>query len=315
MSFRLPVRALILSLLLAGLATAGSISSIVAFGDSLADNGNLYVLDGGIYPPVPPYYGGRGSNGPVAVEYLATALGVPLVDYAVYGATAGVGNTIDGGTPTTAGAYGLPGLLPELTMATSGGPLDPDALYIIWAAANDAQYINSTGSNIPGLVSGAVTNVLTTAATLHAFGAERIMVMGLPDMGLIPYASTAGLPTIMAFHFYSTGFNSAILANLPFFPYVQFFDSNSVFLKIMANPGAYGFTNVTGQCVPDFAPGETPIPCADPENYFFWDDFHPTTKVHQIVASEVAETIPEPATAVVTLTGLGALVLLRRRIR
>jgi phospholipase/lecithinase/hemolysin len=314
MSFRLPLRALILTLLLVGLATAGSINSIVAFGDSLADNGNLYVLDGGIYPPVPPYYGGRGSNGPVAVEYLATALGVPLVDLAVYGATSGVGNEVDGGSPTATGLYGLPGLLPQITMAT-GLPLDPDALYIIWAGANDAQYINSTGSNIPALVTGAVTNVLTSAATLHAFGAERIMVMGLPDMGLIPYAAAGGLPSEMALSYYSMGFNSAILSNLPFFPYVQYFDSNSVFLKVMANPGAYGFTNVTGQCVPNFAPGETPIPCADPENYFFWDDFHPTTKVHQIVASEVAETIPEPATAVVTLTGLGALVLLRRRIR
>src|SRR5688500_5638293 len=64
---------------------AAPFTRIVAFGDSLTDNGNLYASEA--YPPSPPYFEGRGTNGPVAVEYLSAALGVPLLDFAVYGAT------------------------------------------------------------------------------------------------------------------------------------------------------------------------------------------------------------------------------------
>ena len=81
------IQRLLLFLVLAVSLAAAPYTRIVAFGDSLTDNGNLYALNGGTYPPSPPYFGGRGSNGPVAVEYMSTALGLPLLDFAVYGAT------------------------------------------------------------------------------------------------------------------------------------------------------------------------------------------------------------------------------------
>src|ERR1700693_2489301 len=87
------------------IASASSFSSVVVYGDSLSDNGNLYSLIG--YPPSPPYYMGRFSNGPVIAEQLAAYLGAPLYDFAVGGATSGVGNYIDGGTQTALGLLGL----------------------------------------------------------------------------------------------------------------------------------------------------------------------------------------------------------------
>src|SRR5689334_18901018 len=77
-------------------ADASPITSVVVYGDSLSDNGNLFAAVG--FPP-PPYFHGRFSDGPVAVEQLAASLGVPLFDFAVGGATTGIGGT-DGGSPT-----------------------------------------------------------------------------------------------------------------------------------------------------------------------------------------------------------------------
>ena len=37
-------------------AHAGSITSIVSFGDSLNDTGNLYLASSGTYPPSPPQF-------------------------------------------------------------------------------------------------------------------------------------------------------------------------------------------------------------------------------------------------------------------
>ncbi len=74
-------------------------SSIIAFGDSLSDNGNYYRLVDGLTPLIPqdgapplPYFFGRYSNGPVAVELLASNLELPLVDSAVGGALSGLAN-------------------------------------------------------------------------------------------------------------------------------------------------------------------------------------------------------------------------------
>ncbi|MBI3393045.1 MAG: hypothetical protein HY039_07635 [Nitrospirae bacterium] len=58
-------------------AFAVSYNQIFVFGDSLSDDGNAYVLTGGLNPPSPPY-AQRFSNGPVAVEYLAAWMGVGL---------------------------------------------------------------------------------------------------------------------------------------------------------------------------------------------------------------------------------------------
>src|SRR5664279_4977217 len=46
-------------------AQAGSFSSVVVYGDSLSDNGNLFAATG---QPGAPYYQGRRSDGLVAVE-------------------------------------------------------------------------------------------------------------------------------------------------------------------------------------------------------------------------------------------------------
>ena len=69
-----------------GAASAAPFSSVVVFGDSLSDNGNVFAATG-FFPPAP--YAQRFSNGPVAVEYMASALGLPLVNYAHGGATTG----------------------------------------------------------------------------------------------------------------------------------------------------------------------------------------------------------------------------------
>ena len=60
-------------------------STLVVFGDSLSDNGNLFDLIGF---PQPPAWEGRSSNGPVYAEQLASFLHMRLDDRAFAGAEA-----------------------------------------------------------------------------------------------------------------------------------------------------------------------------------------------------------------------------------
>ena len=53
----------------AGSASAQTYNRLVVFGDSLSDNGHLFLISGGTQPPSPPY-ARRFSNGPTFVELL-----------------------------------------------------------------------------------------------------------------------------------------------------------------------------------------------------------------------------------------------------
>lgn len=280
-------------------------SAVVVYGDSLSDNGNLYQATGFTQPPDPPYFAGRRSNGPVAVEQLATSLGAPLVDYAWIGATTGIGNYADEGTVTTTGWAGLPGM--SAVYAATKGTLTPylaDGLFVVWGGPNDILAPSPLDATPAEIVSRAVFNELAIITDLQARGARTILAPGMPDIGLTPYFQSLG-PAIAAYGSYLTDtFNAALLAQLP--ADVLYYDTAALLRNVVANPAAYGFTNATDYYLHTMA--------GDPNDYVFFDDFHPTAATHAILAREFeAATVPEPATIVFLGAGGALLLFLKRR--
>jgi phospholipase/lecithinase/hemolysin len=305
---------------------ATAFTGLYAFGDSLSDSGSspssvlsIYNFLGGCDPfhPCPPYYEGRYSNGPVAVEYLADSIlpggATPanFYNFAVSGATTGVGNYGDGGTATNPGAYGLPGMYQEigLYLTTSGGTADPNALYFVWGGANDLLTLDS-----PVL---AAQNIAGYVGALAAAGAEHILVPNLPDLSYTPFVQSEGLQALA--QAFSVGFNTELAAQLGglnlLFPGTDIiqFDTFSFLNDVVLNPANYGLANSQDACLPSIMVA----PCADPDNYVFWDVFHPTTRADAIIASAFAEAVPEPGTVALFAVGLFALMaaVTRRRER
>jgi outer membrane lipase/esterase len=69
---------------------------------------------------------------------------------------------------------------------------------------------------------------------------------------------------------------------------IETFDAYQLLHDIVADPAAFGLSNVTASCI---TPDEAPFICQDPDAFLFWDGTHPTVAAHGIVAQRAAEII------------------------
>lgn len=292
---------------------AAPYSSVYAFGDSLSDNGNFFSLTG---EPAAPYVDGRFSNGPVAVERLASRLGVPLFDFAVGGADSSFTNS---DVPPAAGALYFTGVRSQIDHYVGllgGASADPSALYFVWGGAND--FLHGDLSD-PSLIAAAVIfNLKESVLSLYGAGARKFLLPLLPDLGLTPEALAAG-PAVSGFlSFVSAEFDAALAASYGLLEaslpgaVLTVFDTLGAQHDLLAHASDYGLTNASDACYTGFVgvPGDV---CASPDSYFFWDLHHPTALVHRILGDEMTAAVPEPASAALVALGLLLISTGRRR--
>lgn len=269
---------LVVSVLFSALpATASHFTSLIVFGDSLSDTGAVFAVTQGAVPASPPYYAGRFSNGPVWPEYLGAALSLPVHNFAYGGAETDHANLFDG-------LFGVdfPGLGDEIALFTSQFAADPDAIYVVWAGANDFRAALSKGQtpNIAAMIG----NIMNAVGVLFQAGAKHVVVVNLPDLGLTPEGRASGIGPVITqlSETFNAHLEDAVAANAP---QVIRLDVFRLMHQTVNDPSEYGFTNVTSPCLT--AAGV----CAAPDEYLFWDHVHPTTKGHALLAEKLAKAI------------------------
>ena len=305
-----------------------------------------------IQPTVPPYdSGGRFSNGLNWTDYLAQDLGIdlkasttlsvlspqtpipspiafinnqPVISPFFNGATATNSVNFAFGSAQTgkfgAGDFGeaVPGVLTQVgffanDLAEIGQKADKDALYVVFAGPNDYQTVPD-GNPVES-----VGNLATAISSLYALGARNFLVPNLPDLGKTPRALSPNPPVASDILTaktvtHNTLLDSTIKGFETAIPDINIIglDVFSQFNQLRANPGEFGFTNVTESCLnPD-----TFTVCSQPDDYLFWDGIHPTTAGHKELAKSAWEalesdhkSVPESTSPVALgLLGLGWLV-------
>ncbi|HWW08503.1 SGNH/GDSL hydrolase family protein [Collimonas sp.] len=311
----------------ASAAPARPFSRIVVFGDSYSDAGNAngsQALSRSLLQPNGPvavdaalsqveapdrvhYWQGHWSNGKTAVEKLAARYKIALDDYAVGGAKSDAGNYYTWLTP-----YIKTGVLGQIerfkkTLGSKAG--DPDALCVIFISANDLfLYVDSnvadssamplTTSALQALADQSVANIDTALQALTALGAKRVMVVGVPDLSLLPWARGQNFQGLVKkpVNFvnesktFQDRINSRLASELPSSAHrlgiqVYYFDYLAASVEIRKNAVKNGYRNLTDACQPGGSTGNFRAACSNPDSYYFWDEYHPTRRTHQLIAN------------------------------
>ncbi len=285
-------------------ANAQRVGRIVAFGDSYADDGNLWQLLG--IPPASIYPTGRFSGGTNYIDTLGQILFVPIDNFAIGGAKTDNSNTVAGPALGFATEYssflsgGGPAAFPRVS-----GTFGPNDLLAISIGGNDARQYQSgdVAFGIPaGTLAGAPAAATVAAANATA-GLNLLVAAGAQNISFLA-GNTANLPEVSTNptaqairNAYSTTFNTALQSTLSGYAangvMVHYLDLTIIGNNIIANPGAYGLTS-SGAC--NLGIGCVTNPAAANQFLFYVDQLHLTSAGFAIVARYVVVQLEAPLT-------------------
>ena len=306
-------------------------TSVVVFGDSLSDTGNIAHLTGSQYEVRYPadnqllgfnYTDGRFTDGPDTQPAASTAYTGVWIEQLVklFGANVAVKNSLDGGTDyaygdattgngTTTESRTFLSLPVMITLDNMGQQVTtylgtnptPNAttLYVLWGGGNDLLNAATTGQDPVAAAQTAVANELALVQRLAAAGATNFMLPNLPPLGA--FAPGASPAVVTQLNTASGVFAQALTAGLnalkqsSMMTTLNFFQPNvfGLFGRIANTPMALGFSNITSP-----AQGVS----GSPDTYLSWDGLHPTTTGHHYVAATAANLFSPLVTSTTALT-------------
>ncbi|HQT88596.1 MAG TPA: autotransporter domain-containing protein [Acidiphilium sp.] len=287
----------------------GSGGNFYAFGDSLVDNGNIPRLTGIPFPASPPYYQHEFSNGPVWAQYLPQLTGLgfqPSNDYGVGGAF--TGPLVIGGTTynNISNVEGFPAPLPSFlgevqSFAAAGGHFGPGDVVGIWVGANNyfvaAGAVQANPAAATQIITGAVTTAVTQTVQgieeLSSLGGRTFIVQTLPPLGATPLFNTNPLAAFVA-NSISTAHDAALTGAIATLHNqaglnIILVNQTQLFSEVAANPGAYGYTNITQAC--RLSANCLGQPLSVQNQYLYWGHVHPTTRTHFLIAQYSASAL------------------------
>lgn len=278
---------LLLPLVAISVSGVSAFQNIIAFADSMSDFGNVYKHTQ--FPPAPPYFEGRFTNGFTWLEYVAQNFSNhrTLISNAYGGAT-----TNNDDVYSQYGDYVVPGLKQIVATIDANGTADD--LYLIFIGYNDLNAIlypdrykvvnkNYTKEDI-------VSNVIDSVhAIIDKYQAKEFLIVNVIPFYQWPGFADKKAASKKLITDYNTLLKTGLTHNLTGSAVdVKYLDSFTWFNQQIKNPGPLGVSTTNGPCVWGFGNTTT---CADPQNHFFFDSFHPEAKVHAAFGRWASEQI------------------------
>ncbi|KAG0321785.1 hypothetical protein BG000_003105 [Podila horticola] len=274
------------------------IDQLAVFGDSYSDIHNVYELSKHTWPLPKTYYNGRFSNGPIWPEYVASAKRYKLLDYAYGGATsdASVVQGYSGSDSTLA----VPGFIQQIQTynpATRSRATLARTLFAVNFQGNDFIFNPAIDTQV------VLANIERGIRELIAAGAENFLIVENFNYGLVPFFSAD--PAVAAKYAAIAAKEHAEYKGLIRKLRSEFSGAKAhrggsgvdfevldlyEFFKTLTSPRELhrlGITETVKGCVSN----DYKTVCPNPEEYFYYDGFHATTKIHLEIAKAVVDLI------------------------
>lgn len=305
----------------AGNVRAQTFNSVVVFGDSLTDSGNIAQANG-----LPAGTSFTTNPDPIWAEIVAETFGASATNslaggtnYSWGGACVDPNVTCENPVPTTE---------QQINQHLSGASADPDTLYMIWGGANDITAV--VGEDPQGALDSALKSAeayVDQIRGLQDAGARYVVVLNLPDLGKTVNARRAGAGAAAALSSLTQAYNGALDAGLSSLEHgIVPVNASALMDEIIEDPASYGVTNIDDTaCTPGSNPlrpkgGAESIVCGPTdsgylsppdtsENYLFADGSHPSGPIHEAAANMVISTLAAPVQ--VSLGGEGGVEVAR----
>jgi phospholipase/lecithinase/hemolysin len=277
-------------------------SAMYVLGDSLSDTGNVSLATLGMVPVSPPYEDRSFTNGPNWAQDLAQQIGLPSLQPSLAGGTDfAYGGAETGQTPVhTLNPTDLTSQYAQF-LAQDPSP-QPGALYAMWIGSNDVLDIASDSSLTPTEqqqdIADAVNNEVAVISGLAAHGAQSFLVLNVPDLGKAPYEIDHGATAAQSATSLASLYDSDLSAALQPLEAsgalkIDLVNTYAILDNVIANPSAYGFTNVTtplwGGNLTSSNSGTLQATGSAQSQYLFFDSLHPSAQAHATLAAGIAQ--------------------------
>jgi outer membrane lipase/esterase len=280
----------------AGPAIAATVryDNLYVMGDSLSDVGNIHELTRGLLPQSPPYDRLRYSNGKIWVDHVAAAVAA------------------DGGRARNfayAGAHAIgdsdfvPDLQDQRRMLLDRIDPRPSDLGVIWMGGNDL--LDRVGrDNIRSVARNAADEVFDAARALQRNGFNAAMIFNMPNFADVPRyvgaSASRRASALSGTEAYNLQLDGRIGQLRDRGMEVVKVDVFRLFGDVVANPTAYGLTNLTRPCIRD---GANRCTAAEARVTAFADDIHPSAALHAILGRHVLDLLAPPPAFAALLDG------------
>ena len=288
---------------------AQTYSSVIVFGDSLSDSGNV----AGILPGAAAGNGFTTNPDPIWAEIVAETFGVPGTHVLAGGSNYAIGGTcVD---PDASCNFPAPKLGLQIDAHLSEAA-DADALYGVWAGLNDIDTIVNPDAGIPRVdprtaIPASARALVDQIRRLQHGGARHILVFNLPDRSPTPGARVAALdnphlPAALAMA--TTLYNEHLDAGIRTLDDgIVPINAHALFAEVLDDPSRYGFANIHDPACSPAGPNLSSVACGPSDSgspltyrpgtnrsHLFADLSHPTGAVHAMLASVVTSTLAAP---------------------
>ena len=288
-------------------------SSVVVFGDSLSDSGNV----AGILPGAAAGNGFTTNPDPVWAEIVAETFGVPGTHALAGGSNYAIGGTcVDPDASCNFPAPKLGRQVDAHLLQRGSEGADANALYGVWAGLNDIDTIVNPDADIPQAdprtaIPASARALVDQIRRLQHGGARHILVFSLPDRGPTPGVRMAALdnphlPAALARA--TTLYNEHLDAGIRTLDDgIVPVNAHALLTEVLDDPARHGFANVLDPACSPVGPNLGAVACGPSDSgslltyppganrsHLFADLSHPTGAAHAMLASVVTSILAAP---------------------